>query len=388
MPSIRESGSPAPNTLLVVALRNWRVLIASAIVCAAIAALIVSWQPSLYESVTTLLVAQSDDAGSPPHTSGAANLRALLENGRTAAVVIEKLRLDKSPESLTPGKLVSERLRVVQLRDTAYLQVSLRMLSPSAARDTLAALIQGGTALNTRIETDGATLLTNELLIKRAEEAKRHLEKVDKEMLDLRRSVQVERLQAETEAAMRRQERVLELDAQIASEQTRLTQAEKELSARVRRESSPGTHGEASSSISPRLRNSSDPVYDALDYEVATSRMRVQALRTERSIVGKQSSNAPIVDLHDARARLERLELEQRRAFRVYSAAVERMDNARQLTEARNVRILVVDPPSLPEAPSAPRIWLSAALAGTLGLAGALFGLVAFAWRGATELRN
>ncbi len=387
MPSSQSARTAHDRPLLEVVWHGWRVLIASAVVCAAIAAFVVSWQSTLYESSTTLLVAQSDESGTPPNTSSTPNVRALLANLEAAASIIEKFHLDQPPDSLTPGELVANRLRVSQMRDTAYVKVTLRLASADTARKALAAFIQVATTLNRQIETDGGTLVTNELLEKRVEEAKRHLDDVGKELFDLRNTVQLERLETEADSSMKRRERLLELDAEIAAEKTRLSQGEKELAGRVRRESAPLPAG-GEAAMPPGPRNSPDPVYDALDYAVASSRVRVESLQAEREVVAKQSKSVALSDLYDARRRIDRVELEQRRAEEAYSTAMGRMEDAKKATEARNVRILVVDPPSAPGLPAAPNVWLSAALAGTLGFAGALLALLAFRARaGAREFQ-
>jgi uncharacterized protein involved in exopolysaccharide biosynthesis len=365
-------------------LRGWPLLLVCTLAFGVAAALITGGRSPLYEASTMLLVTAADTTAAA-QASAVTNARTLLENRGTAARVIEKLRLDQPPDSLSTVQLVSERLQIVQVRDTNYLRATLRLSSPEAARDALAMLVGESIDLNRQLGVDSIINASGGLLTKQLEEARRAMEQASSQLLAFRQKAQLERLQKDADNALNQRGRLAELDAAIASERTRVSVAEAELKGRIRRSAEP------TATVNPLLENSrrnagapqqapitggGDSVYDVLDYEAAAARVRVQALRAERDVVATQMNVSRLPALYEGKRQLEQLELDHRLATNAYTELVVRLEETRRAAVSRHVNIMVADPAAASDVPVSPRVWTSAVVAAALGFSGALLALV------------
>ena len=383
--------------LLEIILRGWPILLVCTLVLGVAVAIVAGSRSASYEATTTLLVSAADPTA-VAQASAVTNARTLLENRGTASRIIEKFRLDQPPDSLTAIEFVSERLQIVQVRDTNYLRATLRLSSPSAARDALATFVAESVDLNRQLGVDSIINASGGLLTKQLDEARRTMEQASSELLALRHKVQLERLQKDADTSLNQRERLADLDAEIAAERTRVAMAEKELAGRVRRSAGPTAtaanpllESARRSDDSPQqapLTGGGDSVYEVLDYEAATARIRAQSLRAEREAIAKQVSVPRLTALYDGERQLARLELNHKLAADVYSDLVVRLEEMRRAAVSRHVNIMVADPASASDVPVSPRIWTSSVVAGALGFTGALLALIGFSYWVAPDRRR
>ena len=375
--------------LLEIILRRWPLLLVCTLVPAVATAIIASIRPASYEATATLLVSTADSSPAA-QASAVTNARTLLENRATAARVVEKFHLDQPPDSLTAVEFVSERLQIVQVRDTNYLRASLRLSSPAKARDALSAFVTESVELNRQLGVDSTINVSGGLLTKQLDEARRTMEQASADLLELRQKVQLERLQREADTSLYQRDRLAELDAAIAAERSRISMAETELAGRVRRPGAPTAtaanpllESARKSDDNPRqapLTGGGDSVYEVLDYEAASARIRAQSLEAERTAIVKQLSIPRLGPLYDGERQLEELELNRRLAADVYSDLVIRFEEMRRAAVSRHVNIVVADPASASDASVSPRVWTSSVVAGALGFAGTMLVLVGFSY--------
>jgi hypothetical protein len=353
-------------------------------------ALIAASRSASYEASTTLLVAAADPAA-VAQASAVTNARTLLENRGTAARIIQKFRLDQPPDSLSAMEFVSERLQIVQVRDTNYLRATLRLSSPSLARDALAAFVTESVDLNRQLGVDSTIHASGGLLTKQLDEARRAMEQTSRELLALRHKVELERLQKDADTSLTLRERLAELDGAIAAERTRISMAEKELARRVRQPAGP-TAAVANPLLESARRSDDlahpvpltgggDSVYEVLDYEAATARIRAQSLEAERAAIVRQVSLPRLGALYDGQRQLAQLELNHKLAADVYADLVVRFEEMRRVAVGRHVNIMVADAAAASDIPVSPRIWTSSVVAGGLGFAGGLLALAGFSYR-------
>jgi len=225
-------------TVVDILIRCWRIIAGAALVCF-IAGL--AWsiaQPKLYEASATLVVSASEPTPGA-QMSAVTNARTLLENRRVAETVIGQFHLDGDPERLTPEILVRERLQISQIRDTMFLRVSLRLASPLIAPQALTTLVQSGIDLNQRLSVENTIALTGGLIKKQMEEARRSMDKAGRDLLTYQQIAQVDRLRKDAQTALAQRALGVEIEADLAAEQSRVTVAERQLATRSRQLAAP-----------------------------------------------------------------------------------------------------------------------------------------------------
>jgi uncharacterized protein involved in exopolysaccharide biosynthesis len=123
-----------------------------------------------------------------------------------------------------------------------------------------------------------------------------------------------------------------------------------------------------------------DPVYEVLDYQLATARHKLAARQAQRAELVRKGSG-PLTAMYAGEARLLRLELEQALATQVYKDLVLRYEQARENAVSHSASIQVADSAVRPRAAVAPNRALLSAIGMSVGLLAAMTFLLVAPYR-------
>lgn len=260
-----------------------------------------SLRPVLYEGVTTLLVVPMTTTTVQLNT---ATFRAMLENGSIVQQIISELRLAEPPHRLTPQEFLENSLVVEEVRGTNVVRVRVKLRDPDIAADASRRLAQKALTLARQLtEQEGSSL--REQLKNHLDDSKNRMSTAEKDLLSYQQQAQLELLKADTQAMLDERGDLLKLLVAIESEKARLSAAEQEIKREDRVLSIPRSPGAEEAlrraqqqdrsadrparggpSVDPEALDLTNPymnpVYQTLDFQIATSRARVAALEQER----------------------------------------------------------------------------------------------------------
>jgi uncharacterized protein involved in exopolysaccharide biosynthesis len=389
-------------------------------------------QPILYEGVTTLMVTPPSARSSTPNFT-AATLRALIENVGLVTETIAETGLSKPPYSFTPQTFLEEALGVEEVRNTNLVRVKVRVEDANLAATASRVLARKAIALNRRLGQDEGSAIQEQLKT-HLDQAADRLKTAEEQLLRFQKAAQVDLLKEDANAMLDERGDLLKLTIQIESEKARLAAAEQEISkqervlsvgraigaeAALRRTladqekpapppqpgAAPGTAAEgrqerdiakglprrdttATTSIdagadSVDLTNPFiNPVYQTLDFTIATSRARLAALERERrelvdvrKLGGEELQK--LSELYSRQIELGRLQNAHDVAKRVYSDLLVRYEQSRTEALGNASQVQLVDEAAPPEKPLSRKRGQGAALGLVAGLfASALIALV------------
>jgi len=364
--------------------RHWILLAAAALIGGASGFAYSRTKPILYEGVTTVLVLPPSKVD--VRTATTANFRALLENLTHAQQVITELGLDKPPFSLTPQRFHDAALQVEELPGTNFVKVRVKLTDPTRAMEASRRLAQKAVSLNTEINRREGTSI-RDLLKVHLDESSDQLKTAETQLLAFKRNAQIELLERDTDAMMYQRGDLLRLTIDIESERARLKTAESEISKQERvlsvgrsvqseealrragvRDSDNPANAAIKDAQALDLSNPYiNPVYQTLEFQIASSRGRLAALEQERRelVEVKKIGGRELKALSD----LYGLELEQARlqtnydlAKRVYSDVRVRYEQTRSDGVASSTVLQVVDDAVPPDRPLSRQGAKSAAL--------------------------
>jgi uncharacterized protein involved in exopolysaccharide biosynthesis len=92
-----------------------------------------SRQPFMYEGVTTLMVQPPSEPGAAPMNP--ATFRAIAENATLASQIIDELKLQQPPYSLSPQTFVEDALQVEEVRGTNIVKIRVTLAEPQMAAE-------------------------------------------------------------------------------------------------------------------------------------------------------------------------------------------------------------------------------------------------------------
>jgi protein tyrosine kinase modulator len=398
--------------------RHWILLVVVALAGGAYGFAVSRMKPILYEGVTTVLVLPPSKLD--VRSASIANFRALLENLTHSSQVINELGLDKPPFSLTPQRFHDEALQVEEVPGTNLVKVRVKLTDPARATEASRRLAQKAVSLNTEISRrEGSSIrdLLNVHLkessdqLKAAEtqllayqrEAQVELLKRDTEsMLDergdlLKLTIDIESEKARLKAAeveIGKQQRVLSIARSVPSEDALRRAAESDRtnpansarraaesdrttptnSARRAAESDRTTPANSATRTAESERtkqaNSAlddaemldlsnpfiNPVYQTLEFQIATGRARLAALEQQRREImevkklgGRQLKE--LSDLYSREIELARLQTNYDLAKRVYSDLRVRYEETRSEGVGSTAVLQIVDDAIPPDRP-------------------------------------
>lgn len=390
--------------------RHWRLLLLLAALGAFGGYALSRLRPVVYEGVTTLIVlppARGDTRAANP-----ASFRALLANFSLAANVIRELGLDKPPDELTSHRFLERALTVEELAGTSLVRVRVRLSDAVRAAEASRRLAEQAVALNERIGAQESTSVRDQMKA-HLEEAASRMKTTESQLLAFQREAQVDLLKEETDAILDERGEQLKLVISIESEKARLNAAEQEIK-KHERVLSIGRSAQAEDALrraardpepkpapaqDPLRRPARDPnrqpleeqeqnadaemldlsnpfvnpVYQTLDFQIATSRARLAALeRRRRELVDVKKLGGTelpqLSELYRRQIELARLQASHELAKKVYTDLAVRYEETRSDALSRSSQLQVVDPAIPPERPLSRKGAQSAALGLAVGL--------------------
>jgi len=353
--------------------RHWMLLAVCALIGAVSGFAFTRTKPVLYEGVTTVLVL-------PPskldvRTASTANFRALLDNLTHSLQVITDLGLDKPPFSLTPQRFHDEALQVEEIPGTNLVKVRVRLSDPTRAMEASRRLAQKAVALNTEIsQREGSSI--RDLLKAHLTESSDQLKAAEAQLLAFQRQAQIPLLERDTDAMIYERGELLRLTVDIEGEKARLKAAESEISKQqrflsagrsvaaeeaLRRTAQSDRSSPANAAIddAQKLDLSNpfvNPVYQTLEFQIASSRARLAALEQQRrelvevkKLGGRELKE--LSELYSRQIEQARLQTNYDLAKRVYSDLRVRYEETRSEGVSSSAVLQIVDDAIPPDRP-------------------------------------
>ena len=186
-------------------------------------------RPVRYEAVTALIA----HLPLRPGGGGVdrATLRAFIQNQTLATEVLQELELNRPPHDLTPQRFTDEALSVEEPAGTNLFNVRVQLTDPEVAAEASRRLARKAVALNKQVASDAGAVLRNELK-PHLDEAAVRLKTTAAQLVSYQREAQIELLQADSEALVDERGELFRLRLDIEGEKARVAAAEKELRGR------------------------------------------------------------------------------------------------------------------------------------------------------------
>ncbi len=362
--------------------RWWRVLLVVALLGGAGGYAVASLRPIRFEGVTTLLVVPP--TRTPTAQINPATFRAILENASMAAKVIADTGLSQTPQTF-----LENSLQIEQPAGTNVLRVRVRLQDPKTAADVSRRLANDAIALTRRLNQEEGSSL-QEQLKNPLHDAALRLAAAEKELLSYQQSAQVELVKEDADAMLAERGDLLKLTIAIESERARLGAAEREIQrqkpllsgtrivgaeealqhaqehargseptvAVASRKANPDAPvGPAADPQSLDLTNPYiNPVYQTLDFQIATSRTRLAALDQQRRQVVdvKKIGGRELVELSELyrhKIELARFEMNLELAKKVHGDLQVRYEESRTQALGFSPQLQLVAEAIVPDRP-------------------------------------
>lgn len=393
------------------ALQRWSVpIVIAALVGGAIAYWSANRRPLRYQGVTTLLVV-------PPSQPGGAQLnpatfQAIVENLTLASQVIDELNLQTT---LTPHGFVEGALAVEEIRGTNIVKVKVTLADPKLAAEASRRLADKAILLAQQITQQGGASV-QEQLKRHLTEAADRMQKAERALLEYKEQAQVDLIKEDADAQLKERADLLSLTIDIEAERARLSAAENEIKRQqpvLRMARNPGAEDALRQVQSlPNSKRAADatakperdpgeaevdtqqldltnpfvnPVYQTLDFQIATTRTRIAALEKERDEVinvKKLGGNqlAQLSELYRRQIHQARLQAHYDLAMKVHGDLALRYEQSRTGPVGNTSQLQVVDRALPSDRPVARKRVQSGILGAGMGFVGSA--LIALLWEG------
>jgi len=379
--------APALDYLAVVR-RHWPLLLAGVATGLAAALAVNLLAPKKYEAWATVLVsdARALERG-VARNALVPSVRALLENQTLAARLVREFHLDAPPHELEAEDFLRDALRVEDVKGTDVIRVRVRLRDPVLAARVADRLVAMGLELNRQVTRDESAA-QREALKSELDSARARVLEHERALLEFQQKAQVEVSRKDVDTSLGQRGQMLGVLVDLETEKARLTKAEEELKGReriltVRKsiDSDPALMeaakraGKENEAVLGLQMNTEvmNPVYEALEQQIATSRTRLAALERQKTELSDKlhlgdKSLVQLTNLYQKEIELGKRQLELELGRKVYSEVLVRYEQA--AITGRKTELQVVDNALPPRRPAFPRPALN------LGL-GAAFGLLA-----------
>lgn len=398
--------------------RRWKAVVVAAVLAGALGFVLASLRPLAYQGVTTLLVVP------PSQPNGVqmnpATFRSIVENATLAKEVVEELKLQ---DRFTPQGFLERALGVEEVRGTNIVKVKVILADPNLAAEASRLLAQKAIVLTQQVnQQDGASIqgqLKNYLT-----DALQRFQTAEKALLAYKQSAQVDLVKEDTDAELKERGDLLRLTVDIAAEHARLAAAEREIKGHspllsapripgaeealrrtqpaaksevlpgteeTRRRTQPGAKGEVDSQHLDLTNPFVNPVYQTLDFQIATTRTRIAALEKERDhlTIVKKLGGKELTQLNE----LYRRQIEQARlqanfdlATKVYTDLAVRYEQSRTQPVGSTAQLQVVDGALPPDHPLSRKRLQYAAIGAVAGVVGTV--LMVVLWENRSRRRH
>ena len=371
------------------------VIVGAGLACGALAAAFALTRPHTYEAQTAVIISQSKLADRPEAAAASvATFQPLLQSRNIAASVIQELGLDKPPRSVSATRFFDDVVTVEPVRNSAVFLVKAVLDDPALAARAATRVAEKAIEMSRKMSQQEA-LRSRDDLQQQRDEARMRMEQTGEALRKFRETSQLELLRKDVDAMLGQRGELLGLLIQIESEKAELAKAEQELAGRQRIDtmkqsidSNPAMMEAArktepsGSLLSLETRNESvNPVYEALDTQVATSRTTLAALERRRAQVVDVrkldgSQLAQLTRLYQLENDQVRLEMERDLATVVYRQVATAYETARVQVASRSAQLEILDAADLPDRPASRHVARNALVGLIAGLMLASIGAV------------
>jgi len=342
------------------------VIVGCAVVAVIAVVLGLTLLPPQYESSATLVVAQAKiDIDTVAPSTAEAPFRVIFQNYGLVSSVTKEFELDKPPFNLTPHEFLRSNLRVDEIRGLSVLKVSV-VLRDDAERTAAVtnALARGAVKIAQRISEEEALLVTQQLRTP-LEDARTRLNAAEQALIARREQIQIEVRKTDATTALTQRGDLQKLLSEIVGEHARLTQAEQDLAKQSRIVEVPRMPGTASALLDLAKEDAKDrddkrslsglnlessainPVYEALQYQVALSRSRLAGLESERRALEAKGLGgdalAQFKGVYSQELELGELESSHKLLTKIYEDIALRYEQARSRVTSKSAQLQVID---------------------------------------------
>jgi uncharacterized protein involved in exopolysaccharide biosynthesis len=366
--------------------RRWLFAVAGAALGGLLFFGLASRERSMYEGVTTLVVQPASEGGNAPLNP--ATFRAIVENATLASQIIDELKLQQPPYSLSPQTFVEDALQVEEVRGTNIVKIRVTLAEPQAAAEASRRLADKAILLARQIAEREAGSV-RERLEQYVTDARDRLQQAEQALLSFQQHAQVELIREDADAMLRERGDLLRLVLDIEGERARLAAAELEMKRQqpllsvprvpaaeeALRRSATAPTGAADSQRLDLANPFVNPVYQTLEFQIATSRTRIATLERQRNellnvkkIGGQQLSQ--LSELYRREIEQERLQADLDLARRVYGDLALRYEQSRTLNSGAAAQLQIVDRGQPAERPLSRRRLQKAAFGSGAGFVG------------------
>lgn len=415
----------------IVALQRWWLLIfVGALIGGVLAFWNASRRPLRYQGVTTLLVV-------PPAQPGGAQVnpatfRAIVENASLATQVIDELKLQGV---LTPYGFLERALAVDEIRGTNIVKVKVTLADPTLAAEASRRMAQKAILLAQQITQQGGASIQDQLK-GYLREAETRMQQAERELLEYKQRAQVELIKEDTDAQLKERGDLLPLVIAIEGERARLAAAENEIKRQqpvlqvgrataaeeaLRRvqsaaNSQPDTdkrkadpkrgetdpkrsepepkkdpaEGEVDAQHLDLTNPFVNPLYQTLDFQIATSRTRIARLEKERDEVmnvkklgGKELGQ--LSELYRREIAQARLQASYDLATKVHGELALRYEQSRSQPVGNSSQLQIIDQALPPDTPVARKRLQNGMLGAGMGFI--ITALIVLLWEGRSRIR-
>jgi uncharacterized protein involved in exopolysaccharide biosynthesis len=342
------------ETYLTVVRRHALGILGLTLIGAIAGAALAARHPVMYEARTTVAVNRLAGDSTPTPAPTSPMVLAVFSNQSLLLQLLAELGLDRPPNSLTAESFLKDHMIVEELVPGSLLQIRVRESDPSFAVRVCNRLVSLAIELNTRLSAE-KTLAGQEFLKRHLDSSRADLADIEHRLLDFRMGSQVELRREEVDALLDARRELVAIDVRIAAEKGRLAAAMSELARRSRTVPSsrrgpnpfptipppstssyqsrpapaieePPPERKPETFLADQSSNTVDPVYEILDYEVASGRVRLAELESRRSELASAVglTRPPLRKFTE----LYRLESEQARLQAEYDLATSAYEDA------------------------------------------------------------
>jgi uncharacterized protein involved in exopolysaccharide biosynthesis len=382
-------------------------------------------QPVLYNGRVVLLISQSK-MGTQQAMPAAfpAGFSMLLNNASLFDRLLHDLKLDQPPYNMNTRQLV-RRMSIEDVRGAPLVRAVVQLEDPKMAATFANEFARRAVELNQSINQHD-TIQGRDLIKSQLDQAKTSLDRTEAELLAFKKQAQVELSKRDVESMLDKRGELLELHVDIEGERSKLAEAEKqraqqaqvlpaqrqplaeldllhagsdsssapapEQEERQPRDGDPAWKNRQTSRESRDQREARvsrqtpdlplgggvvNPVWQLLEYQIANSRNRLQALERERQLLQTDLKldavrMTKLDQLYQSEVQITRLELERTIAAKVYSDLAAEYEDARLKVASRSAELQIIDPAIPLYEPTSPRRFFSLVLGAMLGFIGAV----------------
>lgn len=368
----------------------WRyriVIMAGTVLCAALAFVWGLLTPRTYQAEVALAVSQSKLAEQAGQGATTANFRPFVESHALAAKVIQELGLGESPYRLSPTTFFGSVVTIEEVRNSTIFQLRARIGDPVLVARLVNRVAELAVETSRRVSQQEAVRSRDDIKLQR-DEAQSRMGQSEAQLRAFRESSQIELLRKDVDALLGQRGQLLTLMVGIETEKARLAKAEEELSARQRidtvkrtidsepalMESARKSTNQSTDLLGLELRNEFvNPVYQALDQQIATSRTNLAALERQKTqLVDVRKLDAgqlkQLTQLYEKEGELSHLEMERDLARKVYTEVATSYETARLQVAGRSAQLQIIEPALPADRPESRRVARNTLIALVVGL--------------------